>query len=199
MLTPRQLQVLDFITEFINQYQFSPTTKEIALGINIKSRGVVYRHLLALQAADKIDLLPGKNRNIVLKKDDSPSQSLQVPLLGAIAAGAPIEAIAHQESLDLAKYFAVDSLFALVVKGDSMIDLGIHDGDIAICEPAQTAAAGDIVVALVDKEEVTLKRIEYLQDGLIKLCPANKLYEPLVFNAEQVIIQGRYVGVLRRA
>ena len=112
MLTPRQLQVLDFITEFINQHQFSPTTHEIALGINIKSRGVVYRHLLALQAASKITLVPGKHRNIILENNinKTKNESLQIPLLGSIAAGLPIEAIAQQETLDLKKYFSTECL-----------------------------------------------------------------------------------------
>jgi len=199
MLTPRQLQVLDFITDFINQHQYAPTTKEIALGIGIQSRGVVYRHLLALQAASKIELLPGQHRNIVLQNSSKQYISTGIPLLGTIAAGSPIEAMPKQETLDLAQFFCAQSLFALVIKGDSMIDLGIRDGDIAICESTLTAVTGDIVVALVDREEVTLKKIEYVEESKIKLCSANKLYEPIVLNANQVQIQGQYRGLLHRA
>lgn len=193
MLTVKQQQVLSFIQSYIKEHQHAPTTKEIADGIGIQSRGVVHRYLKALEAAGYINLLPQRRRNIVLTK---PSNDQRIPLLGQIAAGKPLEAIEQDAYLDMEQLFTGANRYALKVKGDSMIDEGIMDGDIAICYHAHTARENQIVVALIDHQEVTLKRIQFRHNDVI-LLPANKEYQPQVYHSKRVVIQGVFIGLIR--
>lgn len=196
MLTRAQQKAFEFIQNFIATEQHSPTVDEIANGIGIKSKGVAYRYVRALADAGLIRLMPNRRRNIVLV--DAPNQPMALPLVGAIAAGQPIEAIAQQESVDLKALLGYTSnRYALKVKGDSMIEEGIFDGDIVICEHCDTANNGDIVVALIDNQEATLKRLQRNQGGTITLIPANAVLSPMVYEADRVQIQGRFIGLLR--
>ena len=120
-----------------------------------------------------------------------------IPLLGRIAAGQPIEAIEGRDELNLADFLMSSDRFALQVAGNSMIDAGILDGDTVIIRQQQTATNGDIVVALIDGIEATLKRLKKLPDGMILLMPENKFMEPKVYLAQRVQIQGVVVGQLR--
>jgi repressor LexA len=120
-----------------------------------------------------------------------------IPLLGRIAAGQPIEAIEGRDELNLADFLMSSDRFALQVTGNSMIDAGILDGDTVIIRQQQTATNGDLVVALIDGIEATLKRLKKLPDGMILLMPENKLMEPKVYPAQRVQIQGVVVGQLR--
>ena len=140
MLTLSQRKTHEFIQKFISKHDYAPTAAEIAEGIKIKSRGVVHRYLKALAAAGHIALTPNRHRNIRLL--DAFDSSAALPLVGVIAAGRPIEAIEQNETVDLAALFAGGDRYALKVKGDSMIDEGIFDGDIVICQKANTAANG---------------------------------------------------------
>lgn len=193
MLTRSQVKTLDFIKAYVAEHNYAPTTAEIAAGIGIVSRGVVYRYLKALVAANKITLLPHRRRNILLTN----TQQQGLPLLGKIAAGAPIEAVTDPEMIDVTRIFLGEDRFALRICGDSMIDEGILDGDLVVCERAQQAKSGQIVVALVDSSQATLKRIAFPKQDVVQLLPANADYLPQEYKADRVQIQGLYVGLLR--
>lgn len=194
MLSPREQDVYNYIVSFIRQNGQAPLLTEIAEGLGIKSKGVIHRYITALEYANMIER-SGRHRGIRVL--DEATQPGCIPLYGSIAAGAPIEAISHQQNLDVAALFTGENCYALQVKGDSMIDEGILDGDWVVIESVSTARSGDIVVALVDGEEVTLKTIEYLPNGQVKLIPANTNMEPMMFNGDQVKIQGLLKGQMR--
>ena len=195
MLTRSQMNVLTFITEFIKKNHYAPTTSEIAAGIGISSRGVVYRYLQALARAQHIKLLPNRRRNIQLINHKLPGYSLR--LLGKIAAGMPIEAVVDEQLIDVSRVFLGENRFALKVCGDSMVGEGILDGDLVVCEHAQQARSGQIVVALVQNSQATLKRISFPRTGVVQLKPENPDYLPQEYPASEVQVQGIYIGLLR--
>lgn len=193
MLTLSQNRTLHFIEKFINQHGYAPTTAEIAAGIGIKSRGVVHRYISALVEQKLLKIIPGRRRNIeLIKKTDD-----LLPLIGRIAAGKPIEAVKQDEAIDVLNIFLGEGRYALKVKGDSMVEEGILDGDLVVCQYAQEAPSGKIVVALIDGQEATLKKIRYNNDNTITLIPANKVHKALTLPNERVQIQGIYIGLLR--
>jgi repressor LexA len=197
-LTDSQRKVLDFIQRFIAIYTVPPKLQEVAEGIGISSRGVAHRYVQALAEAGYIETDSGKHRGIRLLKSNPYRPESRLPLLGEIAAGKPIEAIPGQDEIDLSEFFGRNN-FAVQVKGDSMIDAGILDGDTVIIEFRETADDGDIVVALIDESETTLKRFKRSQRGkYIKLIPENSEMEPMVYEAERVRIQGVLIGQLRK-
>ena len=197
-LTDSQRKVLDFIQRFIAIYTVPPKLQEVAEGIGISSRGVAHRYVQALVEAGYIETDSGKHRGIRLLKSNPYRPESRLPLLGEIAAGKPIEAIPGQDEIDLSEFFGSNN-FAVQVKGDSMIDAGILDGDTVIIEFRETADDGDIVVALIDESETTLKRFKRSQRGkYIKLIPENREMEPMVYEAERVRIQGVLIGQLRK-
>jgi len=195
MITLRQRNTLSFIKEYIKKYDHSPTVAEIAEGIGLQSRGVVHRYLRALSDAGEIYLAPRRHRNIRLVERNGSGATL--PILGRIAAGRPIEAILDPRTIDLGSVFVGERRYALQIHGDSMIDDGIHDGDIVICERAQTAGRGQVVVVLIDNEQVTLKRWQPNRDGTVTLLPANALHKPMIYKADRLVIQGLYIGLVR--
>lgn len=200
MLTRSQQRTYDFIVAFIKDKGYSPTTTEIASGTGLASRGVVYRYLKALVVANKITLIPNRHRNIQLESPLLPTMSMpadEIPLKGFIAAGHPIEAIEQQDAFSLSQVFSQENVFALKVRGDSMIDEGIMHGDMVICRMTSVAENGDIVVALIDQQEATLKRWQLLSDGNIKLYPANQALSPMTFPSERVTVQGVFIGLVR--
>lgn len=199
MLTQTEQKTYQFIKKFIEQHQHAPTTAEIAAGIGIQSRGVVHRYLKSLVQYGYINLLPNRHRNIVLNSLET-LKDYSIPLLGYIAAGRPIEAIAQTEDVNFKEIFSGPEQFALQVKGDSMIEEGIMDGDLVICRRSETANNGEIVVALVDAQEATLKRIRFNSErNLITLIPANPSYRPVDYPADRIQIQGIYMGLIRKA
>jgi repressor LexA len=197
MLTATQHKTLDFIRQHLARQGYAPSLEEIAAGIGIRSKGTAHRHVQALVEAGYLRLIPGRKRGIELT-DATPGTNLKLPLLGRIAAGRPIEAIPEQESLNLAEYLLGPDRYALQVKGDSMIEAGILDGDLIIVKRQETAQDNDIVVALIDGEEATLKRLRHRAGGQILLIAANPTIAPLSYAAERVQIQGVLVGQLRR-
>lgn len=198
MLTMKQNQVYQFIRSYIQQHQHSPTVEEIAEGIGIRSRGVAYRYLKALTKAKVIELIPNRRRNIRLPIDKSdPSLAASIPILGKIAAGQPIEAITQNEAIELSDIFVGPDRYALQVVGDSMIEEGIFDGDIVICQQSEQARHGQIVVAVIDQEHATLKRLHYHPNQQIALLPANLNHTPQIYDADRVSIQGIFIGLLR--
>ncbi len=199
MLSPRQQDTYHFIRNYILRQGRAPLLQEIAQGIDIRSKGVVHRYVQAIAEAGLLELLPGRHRGIRLPDDahDLATEALTLPLLGRIAAGLPIEAIPGQDQISLAEFFMGPNRFVLKVQGDSMIEDGILDGDMVIVEHCDTAADGDIVVALIDSEEVTLKRLQRNPDASITLLPANRTLTPFIYSADRVCIQGIVVGQMR--
>ncbi len=196
MLTRAQQRTLDFIRRHCLQHGHAPSLAEIALGTGLRSRGVVHRHVQALAGAGAITLLPGRKRGIRLAEEVT-SSAYTLPLLGRIAAGQPIEAIPGQDSLDLATFLLGPDRYALQVRGDSMIEAGILDGDTVIIRQGAEARDGDIVVALIDGQEATLKRLKRRNDGNVMLVAANAAIAPMIYSADRVTIQGIVVGQLR--
>lgn len=195
MLTRSQAKTLAFISAFIEEHGHSPTVGEIAQGIGIESRGTAHRYIQALIDEGYVRITPHRHRNIELVQQAINDGEL--PLLGRIAAGQPIEAIPDRRAVNLSSIFLKENRYALEVKGDSMIEEGILDGDIVVCEYKQNANNGEIVVALIDDHEATLKRFKRNQDNSITLIPANPELSPMTYDAQRVKVQGVYVGLLR--
>lgn len=188
-------KIIDFIGRFCFEEQRSPTLAEIAEGIGYSSRGSVHRYVSRLLEQGFLHS-DGGNKN--LHCTGKPESDLVMPMLGRIAAGRPIEAIAQSMELNITNLFAGADRFVLQVTGDSMIDAGIYDGDYVIIQQAATARNGDIVVALVDNYEATLKRFYTISDNRIRLVPENARMEPMNFREDQVTIQGIVVGQMRK-
>lgn len=201
MLTARQRQAYDFICTFIGAHGYSPTLQEIAGALGIVGNLGVLRHLQALERKGYIRRTVGSSRAIVLvgaATDVVPA--LRLPLVGAVRAGAPQEAIEDREGevlVDPALVRSADS-FVLRVRGDSMIEAQICDGDLAVVRPQASAENGEIVVALIDGE-ATLKRF-YREEGRIRLQPENRLMAPIYIagTEEEVVIVGKVTGLMRR-
>jgi repressor LexA len=194
MLTKTQYKVLKFLQQFAVENDYAPTIAEIAAAIGIKSRGVIHRHLQAIEKNKYIKIIAGKWRNIELT-----NRGLgYLPLLGKIAAGSPIEAITDLKSVNLKETLFGTDKFLLKVSGESMIEENICDGDLVICKQTNVAQNHDIVAALIDQQEVTLKRIKYNKDT-VTLIPANSVLKPQTYASKRVEIQGVFVGLLRLA
>lgn len=193
MLTLSEHKTHEFILNFVQKFGFSPTISEVARGIGIKSRGVAHRYLKILEKKGYIRLLPKRHRNIQIP---NVHRTHQIPLLGVIAAGLPIDALQQMESLEIHSLFKGENRFALRVKGNSMIDENIVDGDIIICERREPEQQ-DIAVILIDKEQVTLKRLKKNADRTVTLIPANTDYESMTYDGDRIEIQGIYIGLLR--
>jgi len=198
-LTEKQHHTLNIIKDFIHKHGYAPTTSEIATTLGISSRGVVYRYLKALQANGLISLTPNRRRNIVVNSDVNISgiQNNSIEIVGAIAAGRPIEAVVDYDELDITKLFLKPGRYALRVKGDSMIDDGIFDGDVVVCQKSNVAENNQVVVALIDGEFATLKRIKFKAPNTILLYPANELHKIQEYESNRVNIQGVLIGLLR--
>lgn len=195
MLTPGQHKTLTAIRQFIAQHDYAPTLLEIAESLGLRSKGSLHKHVQALAAAGYLRITSGQARGLQLTRQ-AHEQLHTLPLLGRIAAGQPIEAIPGEDTLNLTEFLLGPDRFALRVLGDSMVDAGILDGDTVIIKRRDTAADGDIVVALIDNGEATLKRLRHRGDR-VELIPANTACQTQVYPAERVQIQGVLVGQLR--
>jgi len=196
MLTSQENNALKFIRQYLAQYGFAPKFKEIGLAIGVNSQGTVHRYVQALEDKGYIERAKGNARGMNLV--DLPLVSPPIiPLAGKIAAGLPIEAIEDQQELNLAEMFIGPELFALRVSGDSMIDAGILDNDYVIIKKQPVARDGDIVVAMIDRVEATLKRFKRKSEQEVALIPENADMETMVFAAERVNIHGVLVGQMR--
>lgn len=196
-LTPKQLRVLTFIRDFTNARGYAPTMQELADEFGV-SKVTVFEHIAALQKKGLLRRSRHKARSLRLSAHiDFPDERVTLlPLVGTIAAGAPIEAVEQGEALDLEEMFvSPHGNFALRVRGDSMIEDQICDGDFVIIEKRETARDGETVVALLPEGDATLKRF-YRDARGIRLQPANPAYAPIT--VKDVRIQGVVVGVLRR-
>ena len=201
MLTHKQRQTLVFIQRYFNEHGEAPTVREIAAGIKISSPGVVHRYVAALVEAGAIYLEEGRHRNIRLSEVTSDEDHFKacLPILGRIAAGQPIEAVADSSVFDFSESLLGEGRFLLQVKGDSMIGDNICDGDYIICEHCEQTKAGEIAVILIDNENVTLKRYYHAGDSQIRLQPSNPSLKAQYYEAARLKIQGRYLGLLRLA
>jgi len=190
MLTGLEKKILNFIGDYLRENEGrSPTLSEVGEGCGISSVGTIHRYVRSLEKKQFLGKARSGWRML------SPPNAL--PFLGTIAAGRPIEAIEQDESIDLFALLVQPDCFLLRIKGDSMIDKGILDGDLVVIRRAETACDGQIVVALVDGVDASLKEIRYFKSGKIKLIPHNKSMEPMVYTPEQIRIQGILSSVIR--
>ena len=196
MPTLLEKRILNFIHAFIVKHGHSPTLVEIGKAMEISSKGTIHRYVQSLRNQGML-AQPERGWRGIRLADDALSNSTTLPLVGRIAAGQPIEAVQDQEEINLSEMFVGKDRYALQIKGDSMIDIGILDGDIVVIQPQNSAQFGDVIVALIDDQEATLKRFKKLKDGSIELSPENKDYEPMVYDASRVKVQGLLVGQLR--
>jgi len=196
MLTLLEKRISNFIRAFIQQHGHSPTLMEIGSAMGIASKGTVHRYVQTLKQKGVLEQSERGWRGIRLT-DNPQSQSTTLRLVGRIAAGHPIEAIEDHTEIDLHDMFVGDNRYALQVKGESMIGAGILNDDIVIIESRDTAQYGDIVVALIDEQEATLKRYRRYADGRVELAPENPDMKPMIYDAKRVRIQGILIGQLR--
>ena len=205
-ITKRQHEIYDFIARFVAERGYSPSFEEIGEGTDLNSLATVHKHITNLEkkgllkrdynCSRSIDLLPPRG---ALKKSLAVAASVgaELPLLGRIAAGRPVEALENPETISLADFTRSKEVFVLQVKGDSMQDEAILDGDYILVEKTSAVRNGEIVVALVDGTESTLKRI-YKEGDKVRLQPSNAAMQPVIVPAAAVQVQGRVIGVLRK-
>jgi repressor LexA len=197
-VTRRQKEVLDFISNFVQRNGYSPSFEEIARGLSLKSLATVHKHITNLQKKGLLQRDHNRSRSIdVLPPRSKGKRAERLPLLGRIAAGQPVEAMETSETIALGDIIGNREVFALQVRGDSMRDEHIVDGDYVLVEHTSTARQGEIIVALVRGSETTLKRY-YIEGTTVRLQPSNAEMEPIYVPLSQIAIQGRVLGVLRR-
>jgi repressor LexA len=197
-LTKRQKEVLDLLVHFENKHGYSPSFEEIAKALKLTSLATVHKHLSTLERKGFIRRGYNQSRSIEVTQLPRPIRVVELPLAGRIAAGRPLEAVEERETISLGDFTRGENSFVLQVKGDSMRDDHILDGDYIVVEQTQVANPGEIVVALVGGEEATLKRFYREPGGKIRLQPANSQMHPIVLPAAEVKVQGRVIGVLRK-
>ena len=197
-VTRRQKEVLDAIEKFIERHGYAPSLEEIGASLKLNSVSTVHKHLTNLQRKGLLSREWNRGRSITVTPPPAPAGAVEIPLLGTVAAGAPIEAVSHPDAITVpAELIGRRRAFALKVKGDSMMDEHICDGDTVILEARDTARAGETVVALVRGQDATLKKY-YREGAKIRLQPANATVKSIVVPEDQVRIQGVVIGVLRR-
>jgi repressor LexA len=211
-LTKRQKQVLDFLRSFIDEKGYSPSFEEIAEGLRdrrfggkrLTSLATVHKHITTLERKGFLRRGYNQSRSIEVTQLPKPvreqviERHTELPLLGRIAAGRPLEAVEEKETISLGDFVRSKSVYVLEVKGDSMMDDHILDGDYIVVEQTQVANNGEIVVALVGNDESTVKRFYREPGGKIRLQPANAQMEPVIVPAADVKLQGKVIGVLRK-
>ncbi|MFN2338917.1 MAG: transcriptional repressor LexA, partial [Gammaproteobacteria bacterium] len=188
ILTRRQQEILDYLRE--QDFDPPPTLDELCRALGLSSRGSLHKHISALVEAGLVEPMDGKHRGVLLRDTEAAADEERLPFLGYIAAGRPIEAIPQPETLAVPAALRTHRpCYVLEVRGDSMIEDGILDGDWVVIEQRDQARNGEVVVALVDGGEATLKRIEQ-KPGQVILHPANGRLAPLRYTPEQVQVQG---------
>lgn len=201
-LYKRQREMLDFISQYIQQNGSSPTLKEIAEAMGLSSLATVHEHLQALVKKGVIKKFEGAVRGIEIIDEtiNATMNGIELPVIGYIAAGEPIDALENPIDMITVSPNLVSSTkrsYVLQVKGESMIEDGIFNGDYVVIQQQDTARSGDTIVALIDNEFATLKRY-YPENGQVRLQPANKNMDPIYVNPEDLQIQGKVTGVIRR-
>jgi len=184
--TPRQKQILDFVTRSIERRGFAPSIQEICDHFHLASTATVHKHLKNLAARGLLTRESHRSRALEVPTA-APSEAVEIPLLGRVAAGVPIEAIANPDFISVPKtWLGRGETFALRVRGDSMIDAHIEDGDLVVVDRKDVARDGETVIALVDEAEATLKVYRPQSDGRVRLEPRNEALQPMVFDAGRV-------------
>lgn len=199
-LTKRQREMLDFIEGFVRFRGYSPSFEEIAENFGYRSLATVHEHLSNLQAKGYITKNYNESRSIELIEADLQIAAIELPLRGTVAAGHPIEAIEEQETIAVPEDMIAGSTsehYVLRVRGRSMIDEQIRDGDFVIVQSRHTAHNGEMVIALIDGENATMKKY-YHEGARVRLQPANPTLEAMYFDEDRVTIQGVVIGVIRR-
>jgi repressor LexA len=197
-LTKRQKEILDFVSGFIDQNGYSPSMEEIAEHFHFASLNAVFKHLEALESRGHLHRDSNRARSIQLSQA-APAAVKDLPMFGYIAAGQPIEAVSAPEVMQIPEHFLprMGDYYILRVKGESMIEEHIQDGDYVVIESRKTADPGDTVVALIDNENVTLKKF-FPEGSQVRLQPANESLAPIVVDGTRVKIQGVVVSVMRK-
>ena len=197
-LTKRQREILDYLSDFIQQHGYAPSLEEVGRRFGLSSLATVHKHLSNLQEKGFIRRAWNRSRSVELVPAHGSGRAVDLPLLGYVAAGAPIEAIAGAETIAVPETFVGRrDTYVLRVRGDSMIDEQIRDGDFVVVEDRKTVENGEMVIALVRGAEVTLKKF-YRENGHVRLQPANPAMRPMVISADDVQVQGVVIGVMRR-
>jgi repressor LexA len=203
-LTKRQKEVLDFIAGFVEDNGYSPSYDEIAQALHLASLATVHKHVEALQSRNYLRRSFNQSRSLDVSPDylkerrDNAVVTGEIPLAGRIAAGTPVEAIPGQDTLQFKDFTGKGNTFALQVSGESMIEDHICSGDFVLVEKTAEVDDGEIVVALVNNTDATLKRFYREKDGRIRLQPANSAMSPIFVQPEDLQIQGRVLSVLRK-
>jgi repressor LexA len=202
-LYKRQRQILDYISQYIQLNGTSPTLQEIADAMNLSSLATVHEHLQALAKKGVIKRFEGAVRGIEVIDEafNTVMNAIELPIVGYIAAGEPIDAIENPIDTILVSSDLVSKTkrcYVLRVRGDSMIDEGIFDGDNVVIQHQDTASNGDIVVALLDNGFATLKKLYKEDNNIVRLQPANEKMDPIIVKANEVKIQGKVTGIIRR-
>ncbi len=205
-LTRRQKELMDFLSNFIAEHGYSPSYEEIAVGLGLASLATVHKHIQALEAKQYVRRSYNHSRSLEIgeryqteERARSPLPAdAAVPLLGRIAAGSPVEAIPNPGTLSFSDFAGNDRTFALEVRGESMIEDHICHGDFVLVEKTDAIKNGDIVVALIDHSEATLKRYYAESDGRVRLQPANAAMAPIFVDPAQLEVQGRVLAIMRK-
>lgn len=204
-LTRRQKEVLDFIAGFVDENGYSPSYDEIAHALDLASLATVHKHISALEQKNYLKRGANQSRSVDVapryvqeQRRQKQKTSLEVPLLGRIAAGYPVEAVEQRATLSFADFLGNSDTFALEVRGESMIDDHICDGDMVLIERGTDYRDGDIVVALVGNSDTSLKRIYREPRNMVRLQPANASMKPMFYPANEVEVQGRLLAILRK-
>jgi repressor LexA len=213
-LTKRQFEVLSFLDQFAHENGYCPSFDEIGKSLHLSSLATVHKHVSTLEKKGFIRRDYNRSRSIeivnrtpllevarskrITQPPNRAPKDVQLPLLGRIAAGHPFEALSNSESLSLKEFVGSKNVYVLQVKGDSMIEDHICDGDFVVVERAATAENGETVVALIDNREATLKKLYREKNDSIRLQPANSEMQPIIVKAKDLTIQGRVIAVLRK-
>lgn len=196
MLTKRQKDTLEFIRNYINENGEGPLVAEVAEGLGIQSHGTTHRYINSLIENGYLERLPLRTRGLTLIQPDDPS-TLVMPMMGKIAAGRLIEAVPDESEIDLGEMFRGKGRYVLKISGESMIGKGIMPGDYVVVETGRAAKHGDMIVALVDGYDATLKTLLINADETFTLQPANDNFDPVTLDPKRLSIQGVVVGQLR--
>ena len=197
-LTKRQREILDYLQDFIQQHGYAPSLEEIGRRFGLSSLATVHKHLTNLQEKGFIKRAWNRSRSVEMIPTNSGGRAVDLPLLGYVAAGSPIEAVATSETIAVPEdLVGRRDTYVLRVRGNSMIDEQICDGDFVIVEDRKTAQNGETVVALLSGSDVTLKKL-YRENGRVRLQPANPTMQPIFVEPDQVQVQGVVVGVMRK-
>jgi len=199
-LTKRQREILNYLTAYSEQNGFAPSFEEIAENFNYNSLATVHEHLTNLERKGYIKRSYNESRAIEILPSEATPRAIELPLLGMVAAGQPIEAIEANETFIVPEALVgrAGNHYVLRVRGNSMVDEQIRDGDFVVVNERRRADNGEMVIALIDGTSATVKKFYRERDGRIRLQPANETMQPMYVHENDISIQGIVVGVMRR-